>query len=67
MALKTTLPAVVNIHENETSAHIFCEADGLYQSVNSLQLIFALIILKDHLSYTKTLSDCLQKEDMDFV
>ena len=67
MALKATSPAVEDIHENKTNAHNVCEAGGLYQSVNSLQFIFVLVILKDHLSYTKTLSDCLQKEDKDFV
>lgn len=71
IALKSTLPAVLKtlefISENEGTARIASEAEGLLTRVHSFKFVFSLIVFHEFLSYTKTLSDYLQSENMDFL
>ena len=50
-------------HDSRTKS----EANGLLRKVCAFQFIFCLTVLLDLLSYTKSLSDYLQHEDLDFV
>ena len=62
-AIVSTLKKIVEIdHDSQTKS----EANGLLRKVCAFEFILCLTVL-DLLSYTKSLSDYLQREDLDFI
>ena len=71
IAVKSTLPAIVStlekIVDSDHDSRSMFEANGLLRKVCSFEFILSLTVLLDLLSYTKSLSDYLQRQDIDFV
>ena len=71
IAVKSTLPAIVStlekIVDSDHDSRSMSEANGLLRKVCSFQFILSFTVLLDLLSYTKSLSDYLQRQDIDFV
>ena len=71
IAVNSTLPAIVStlekIVDSDHDSRSMSEANGLLRKVCSFEFILSLTVLLDLLSYTKSLSDYLQRQDIDFV
>ena len=65
------MPAIIKslekIIDEETDGKTVCEAVGLHTVVCSFQFVFAFVVLLDLLLHTKSLSDYLQQDDLDFI
>ena len=70
-ALNTSFPAVIRtlqkISQEDTNGRIASEAMGLLSQVCKFQFILAFVTLLDLLLHSKSLSDYLQRKDIDFI
>lgn len=70
-ALNKSFPAIIKslekIIDEDTDGKTVCEAVGLHTVICSFQFVFAFVVLLDLLLHTKSLSDYLQQDDLDFI